>query len=129
MIQTPEEVLQIRVEHVAHGRCTREDFSQRRQRVMCAKPRPTAKRTGQKVLLINRTQNAGHTALQCPIGYTRNAQRPLLFLAGFRYEHPQNRRRSVSLVMDRTEHLRRPLLEALLRVLRSEEHTSELQSL
>src|SRR6266481_9041815 len=114
MIETPEVVLQIRVEQVTHGRCTREDFPQRCQRVMGAQPRPTAKRTRQKVLLVDRTQNGSDASLQCSIGYTRNAQRPFLFLAGLRYEHPQDRRRPVSLVMDRTDHLRRPILEALL---------------
>src|ERR1022692_4344035 len=114
MVETAEKVLQIRFVHVAHG-LPRDDFRQRCQRVMSAESRPATKRTGQKVLFVDCRQDAGHTALQGPIGHTRNSQRPLLFPTGLRYEYPEDRRWSVSLLVDRTEHFRRPLLEGLFR--------------
>src|ERR1017187_35102 len=114
MVKTTEKVLQIRFIHVAHG-LSRDDFRERGQCVMSAESRPATKRTRQKILFVDCCQNTGHTALQCPIGHTRNSQRPLLFLTGLRYEYPEDRRWSVSLLVDRTEHFRRPLLEGLFR--------------
>ena len=60
--ETAEKVLQIRFVHVAHG-LPRDDFRQRCQCVMSTNSWPATKRTGQKVLFVDRRQDTGDAAL------------------------------------------------------------------
>jgi hypoxanthine phosphoribosyltransferase len=62
MVETAEKVLQIRFVHVAHG-FPRDDFRQRSQCMMSTDSWPATKRTGQKVLFVDRCQDTGHAAL------------------------------------------------------------------
>src|ERR1039458_4336883 len=57
---------------------------------MGAPSRPTAKRARQKVLLINGGQHLCGASLECPVRYTRHAQRALLLLSGLRNIHSPN---------------------------------------
>ena len=77
MVQTAEEVFEIGFQHVAHGRA-RNHLSEGCERVVGTEPRTATKRTAQEVLFVDCRQYLSHAALQRSIGYTGNAQRPLL---------------------------------------------------
>src|ERR1700746_356718 len=84
------------------------------QRLMGTPPRPSAKRAGQKVLLINGRKYLRGASLERPVRNTRNAQRAFLLLPGFRDIHSPNIRRCIPLAVHRLKHGFNPYLEVLL---------------
>src|ERR1035437_7965562 len=80
MIETPEEVLQIRLQHPA-DHAAGDDLIEGRQGVMGAELRPAAERAGQEVLLVDGGQHLSRGALERPVGDGWNAERALLRLA------------------------------------------------
>ena len=66
MIETPEEVLQVRLQHPANHAAA-DDLIEGRQGVMGAKLRPAAERAGQEVLLVDGGQHLSRGALERPV--------------------------------------------------------------
>src|SRR4029077_18885994 len=114
MIETPEEVLEIRLQHPAHL-AAGDDLIEGRQSMMSAELWPATEGAGQKVLLINGRQHFGRAALERPVGDSRHAKWPLFRLAGFGDIDPPDIRRSISLAVNGLEHRLYPSIEALLR--------------
>jgi hypothetical protein len=66
MIQAPEEVLQIRLQHPTHL-APGDDLVEGRQRMMGAQPCSPAQGTRQEVLLVDGGQHFGRAALERPV--------------------------------------------------------------
>jgi len=92
MIETPEEVLQIRLQHPA-DHAAGDDLIEGRQGVMGAELRPAAERAGQEVLLVNSGQHLSCGALERPVGDSWYPEGALLRLARLGDIDPPNIRR------------------------------------
>jgi hypothetical protein len=112
--ETPEEVLQIRLQHPADLAASN-GLVEGCQGMMRAKPGPAAKRTGQKVLLVDRGQHLGRTALERSVRDGRDAQRAPFRLAGLGDIDSPDIRRSIPVAVDGSEHGLDPFVEVFLR--------------
>ncbi|MET4359284.1 hypothetical protein ABIC08_009261 [Bradyrhizobium sp. RT9b] len=112
MIETPEEVLQIRLQHPA-DHAAGDDLIEGRQGMMGAELRPAAERAGQKVLLVDGGQHLSRTALERPVGDSWDPEGALFRLTGLGDIDPPNVRRPISLAVDGLEHRLDPSVEAL----------------
>src|SRR5262249_45393409 len=81
MIETPEEVLQVRLQHPA-SHAAADDLVEGRQGVMGTELWPAAERAGQEVLLVNSGQHLSRGALERPVGDSWHPEGALLRLTG-----------------------------------------------
>ena len=114
MIETPEEVLQVRLQHPA-SHAAADDLIEGRQGVMGTELWPAAERAGQEVLLVNSGQHLSRGALERPVGDSWYPEGALLRLTRLGNIDPPNVGRAISLAVDGLEHRLYPTLEALLR--------------
>ena len=114
VIETPEEVLQVRLQHPARL-AAGDHLIEGRQRIMGAEPWPAAKRAWKEVLLINGGEHLGRAALERPVRDSWNAERAFFLLSGLWNIDASNVRRSVSLTVNGLKHCPNPLLKAFLR--------------
>src|SRR5437879_13618516 len=99
MIETPEEVLQIRLQHPA-DHAAGDDLIEGRQGMMSAELRSAAERAGQEVLFVNSGQHLSRGALERPVGDSWNAEGAFLRLARLGDLDSPNVRREIALTVD-----------------------------